>query len=80
MFHGEDHRLQPIIAGPIAVTIAEAQRLSGFSRSGVYRELAAGSLKAVKLGSRTLVLTNSIREHLASLPAATFRPARGVQK
>ena len=63
---------------PLAVTIAEAQRISGFSRSAIYRDLTDGHLKAVKLGSRTLVLTESIRARLASLPPATFRAARAA--
>jgi hypothetical protein len=63
---------------PIAVPIAEAVTVSGMSRSAVYRELASGNLHAVKQGSRTLVLVDSIRAYLASLPPATFRAARAA--
>ena len=63
---------------PIAVPIAEAVTFSGMSRSAVYRELGTGKLRAVKSGSRTLVLVESIREYLASLPPATFRSARAA--
>ncbi len=63
---------------PIALPISEAVALSGMSRSAVYRELAEGNLRAVKQGTRTLVLVESIRTYLASLPAATFRPARAA--
>ncbi len=63
---------------PIAVPIAEAVSVSGMSRSAVYRALATGDLRAVKQGSRTLVLVDSIRAYLASLPPATFRPARAA--
>jgi excisionase family DNA binding protein len=62
---------QPI--EPIAAPIPEASRISGLSRSEIYRRLAAGDIRAVKSGSRTLILLDSLREHLASLPAATFR-------
>ena len=43
------------------------------SRSQLYRDLSAGKIKAVKHGRKTLIDMDSLREHLASLPAATFR-------
>ena len=58
---------------PIAVAIRDAQTVSGFSRSELYRRLASGDIKAVKSGSRTLILMDSLRAHLASLPPASFR-------
>ena len=70
--------MQPTRIDPIAVPIPEAVTFSGMSRSAVYRELANGNLRAVKSGSRTLVLVESIRSHLASLPTATFRPAKAA--
>ena len=54
---------------PIAAAIPDACRVSGMSRSEIYRRLAAGDIRAVKSGSRTLVLLDSLREFLASLPA-----------
>ena len=63
---------------PIAVPVQGAVEISGMSRSAVYRELANGNLRAVKSGSRTLVLVESIRSYLANLPAATFRQARAA--
>ncbi len=59
---------------PVAVPIKGVEPLYGFTRSETYRRLAAGDFKAVKNGKRTLVLTESIRNYLASLPPATFRP------
>lgn len=59
---------------PLGVKPAEAARLIGESRNTVYRLLAAGKLRAVKRGTSTLVVTDSIREHFASLPAAIFLP------
>lgn len=70
--------MHPVRIDPIAVPIAEAVSFSGMSRSAIYRELAAGNLRAVKQGSRTLVLVESIRAYLANLPPATFRPARAA--
>jgi hypothetical protein len=57
----------------ITVPIADAQRVSGLSRSEIYRRLAAGDLRAVKSGARTLIVMTSLRALLANLPAATFR-------
>jgi excisionase family DNA binding protein len=59
---------------PFGVKPTEASRLIGESKNTVYRLLAAGKLRAVKRGTTTLVLMDSIREHVASLPAATFLP------
>jgi hypothetical protein len=58
---------------PLALTIHEAVRVSGLSRSELYRRLADGKVRAVKSGARTLVLMDSLRAHLASLPPASFR-------
>jgi len=42
-----------------------------FGRTKAYQEIAAGRLRAVKLGTRTLILADELRRYLASLPAAT---------
>lgn len=60
----------------LAATIPNAARMSGLSRSEIYRRLADGRLTAVKSGSRTLILVSSLRQHLESLPLATFRNGR----
>ena len=65
------HHLRPVL-----VSNAEAQRISGYSRSEVYRQLAAGRILAVKAGSRTLIVLESLIEHLNSLPPATYRAPR----
>jgi excisionase family DNA binding protein len=61
----------------IAAPIGDACRISGLSRSEVYRRLAAGDIRAIKSGSRALILMDSLRAYLASLPAATFRTQKG---
>ena len=58
---------------PIAVPVLEAVRLSGISRSELYRRLAAGDIRAVKSGSRTLIVMDTLRGHIEKLPVATFR-------
>jgi excisionase family DNA binding protein len=66
----------PFVNSPalIAATIVNVSRQTGLSRSEIYRLLALGKLKAVKSGRSTLVLMDSVLEHMASLPPATFRP------
>ena len=58
---------------PLMVPVIEAVRLTGISRSELYRRMAAGQIQARKSGKRTLIPTASLASHLASLPAARFR-------
>ena len=58
---------------PLAVSIADAVKISGLSRSEIYRRGAAGDIEIVKNGSRSLVVVASIRRFLASLPPAELR-------
>ncbi len=53
---------------PIAVTIPDAVRLSGCSRSALYEALKRGDLKARKAGRRTLISFADLQAYLASLP------------
>ncbi|MCB1417648.1 MAG: helix-turn-helix domain-containing protein [Notoacmeibacter sp.] len=52
-----------------AFTIPEFVKFSGASRSTAYREIAAGRLKAVKLGKRTLIRADEAQRWLDALPA-----------
>jgi hypothetical protein len=63
---------------PLAASIPDACHISGLSRSEIYRRLATGDIRAVKSGVRTLILLDSLRAHLASLPAATFRAPKSA--
>jgi hypothetical protein len=65
-------------AEPIAMPLARASLVSGLSRSELYRRLAAGDIKAVKAGKRTLIVADSLRAFLARLPPAEFRAPRGT--
>jgi len=58
---------------PFAISIAECRRITGLSRTEIYRRLAAHQFHAVKAGNRTLVLYESLIKHLKTLPAARFR-------
>ena len=66
-------RLQALPQQPLATSIPNACAVTGFSRSVLYRLLASQQISAVKSGRRTLILMDSLRQYLASLPTATFR-------
>lgn len=55
---------------PLAYTVDDAVLASGFSRSRIYYEIAAGRLRAVKAGKRTLVFADSLLALLKALPPA----------
>lgn len=53
---------------PLAVTIPEAVKLSGMSRSAIYEALKNQALAARKASRRTLILFADLEAYLASLP------------
>jgi excisionase family DNA binding protein len=67
----DEHRLS-LSDAPYRSAAAQSGPLIGGSRSTVYRLLRAGKLRAIKRGTTTLVLTESIDEYMASLPPAIF--------
>ena len=52
----------------IAVTIPEAVRISGLSRSAIYHRISDGTIDARKAGGRTLIMAESLEKYLKSLP------------
>jgi excisionase family DNA binding protein len=52
----------------LAYTIRDVQELVGISRSAIYLAIGANELRAVKSGSRTLVLAQDLQAWLKSLP------------
>lgn len=54
---------------PIALTVPQAVKASGLSRSGLYEALKRGDLVARKAGRRTLIPYAELAAYLASLPA-----------
>ena len=54
---------------PLAVPMTRVPEWLGISRSKAYEEIAAGRLKAVKCGSKTLVPYASGEAWLSGLPA-----------
>jgi hypothetical protein len=59
---------------PLAVRIPEATRISGFSRSEIYRRAGRGEIVLLKCGKSTLVDVPSLRTAVNSLPRAIIRP------
>jgi hypothetical protein len=61
---------------PLLVTIDHAIRQTGWSRQRVYRLLIVGHLRAVKDGTRTLIVWDSVLSYIATLPLARFNMPR----
>lgn len=53
---------------PIAVTIPDAVKVSGLSRTSIYEALKRGDLSARKAGRRTLISFADLKAYLAGLP------------
>ena len=53
---------------PITVTIPDAVKASGMSRTSIYEALKRGDLTARKAGRRTLISFADLQTYLASLP------------
>ena len=53
---------------PIAITIPEAVKLSGMSRTAIYEALKRQDISARKAGRRTLISFADLEAYLASLP------------
>lgn len=62
------------IQHPARATVAGWCDVSGMGRSATYEALGRGDLRAVKLGSRTLIDVAHGLAWLDSLPPATVRP------
>jgi hypothetical protein len=56
----------------LAFTIEDAVKFSGLARTRLYILLADGKLEARKAGRRTLIMGDSLRHYLESLPPAEF--------
>jgi hypothetical protein len=63
---------------PLTVTVKEGRRLTGWSNSEFYRQLAAGNIRAVKSGSKTMIVYQSLVDCIAALPPASFRAQKAV--
>lgn len=57
------------------LSIAEASAAAGIGRTKLYEAIADGRLMARKLGKRTLILRDDLRQFLAALPPAYRKSA-----
>jgi excisionase family DNA binding protein len=65
-----EHREQGRSIKRLSLSIAETCAAGGFGRTTAYEAIADGRLKARKLGRRTLVLADDLRDFLRTLPTA----------
>jgi excisionase family DNA binding protein len=54
----------------LAYRIPEAQEVTGLGRTTLYREIKAGRLEAVKVGTSTLITRAALERYLESLDRA----------
>lgn len=52
-----------------AYSLPEVVKLTSLGRSKIYENIASGDLRAVKLGKRTLILSEDLDAFLKNLPA-----------
>ena len=58
---------------PILVTVDRVADLIGKCRRSVYQLIASDKLEAVKAGRNTLVVFDSVKRYVDSLPPARFK-------
>jgi excisionase family DNA binding protein len=51
---------------PVTVTVPGAKKATGLGTTKIYELIGEGKLKAVKIGRRTLITTDSIRALVAA--------------
>lgn len=59
----------------LAYSVPDTCRVAGIGRTKVYELVAAGQLRAVKIGAKTLILADSIQEYFQSLPTLPVKGA-----
>jgi hypothetical protein len=63
----------PAIETALAYSVSDAVRISGISRSGLYKLFSQGKLTPRRLGGRTLVLAADLHDFVRTLPPAPIR-------
>ncbi len=58
---------------PLSVTVEEAARMTGCTRSGIYEVMAKGDLQTFKLGKRRLILITELTAWLERAAKAGAR-------
>jgi excisionase family DNA binding protein len=64
---------------PIVLTVSEACALGRFGRTFFYKMISSGKLRAMKNGSRTVVLASDLTRLLENLPQISPKRSRDVQ-
>jgi excisionase family DNA binding protein len=54
---------------PAALTIVQAAKAAGISRSHLYQQLSSGRLAGKKIGKRTVIPMTALQEWMDGLPA-----------
>jgi excisionase family DNA binding protein len=65
-------------SNPISVTIIEACKLFGISRSYLYQVMARGDVRSVKIGRRRVIFVDSLRSWLQSLSSGPLATPQAV--
>ncbi len=60
----------------LAYTVERACEVGGIKKTHLYGAIAAGRIDARKSGGRTLILADSLRRYVESLPPAEIRIGR----
>ena len=61
---------------PILCSVPQGCQMIGIGTQGMYDLIGAGLIKAVKRGTRTLLVVASLKTYAKSLPAAIIAPPR----
>ena len=62
----------PELTPKLGLTIDEACQASGIKRTKLYEAMGSGELIAKKVGRRTIILPEHLKDYLENLPAAVF--------
>lgn len=57
----------------LAYSVNDAVKVSGFTRTRLYALLSNNSIQAVRVGRRTLIKADSLRNYVNNLPTVKFR-------
>ena len=60
-------------SSPLAHSVPEACSITQTGRTSLYEAIRSGALRAVKRGTRTLILDDDLRRWVQSLPAITVK-------
>jgi hypothetical protein len=64
----------PIMQGALLCTIPQGAAFIGRGTRFIYEAIATGAIRAVKSDKRTLIVVESLREYVATLPPAKIKP------